>query len=33
MLEKAYNEKKADEFNKAKKTMLNLQREIANITK
>jgi|WetSurMetagenome_2_1015567.scaffolds.fasta_scaffold303372_2 hypothetical protein len=33
ILEKAYNDKKADEFNKAKKTMLALQKEIANMIK
>jgi hypothetical protein len=33
LLEKAYNSRKVEEFNKVKKTMLNLQREIATIIK
>jgi hypothetical protein len=31
-LEKAYKQRSVDEFNKAKKNMLNLQIEIANMT-
>ena len=33
LLEKSYKEKKTKEFNEMKKTMLNLQKEIASIIK